>query len=208
MLIRKGQLPILLFNILATVFFAIRFVRLANYEFIIYVGVIVFFLIVFAAANSKVYYPNPVLWALTLWAFMHMAGGGIFIKDARLYDIILIPLSSGYPILRYDQVVHIIGFATATAVMFYMLKPILKPNLGKSLALSIVVIMAGLGVGALNEIVECLVAVIVSQSGVGGYVNTSLDLIADLIGAVLAVIVLRITERNFFKTKTASNIPS
>jgi len=198
MFIRKGQLSILLFNLIAIVLFGIRFLRLANYEFIIYIGVIIFFLIAIAATNSKIYYPNLLLWGLTLWAFMHMAGGGIFIKGSRLYDIILIPLSSKYPILRYDQVVHTVGFAAATAVMFYILKPILRPGLDRFWALSIVVIMAGLGVGALNEIVECLVAVIVSESGVGGYVNTSLDLIADLIGAILAMAVIKISEKKFF----------
>jgi hypothetical protein len=50
-----------------------------------------------------------------------------------------------------------------------------------------VVIMAGLGVGAFNEIVEALVAATIPQAGVGGYVNTALDLIADLLGAVLAM---------------------
>ncbi|MBN1796127.1 MAG: DUF2238 domain-containing protein [Sedimentisphaerales bacterium] len=193
MFIRKGQLPILLFNLIAIIVFAIRFLVLDNYEFIIYIGVIIFFLIVFAATNSRIYYPNLLLWGLTLWAFMHMAGGGIFVKDGRLYDLILIPLSAKYPILRYDQVVHIIGFGVATMVMFYMLKPILRPGLDKFTALSIVIIFAGLGVGALNEIVECLTAVIVPQSGVGGYMNTSLDLIADLIGAVLAMAIIRLT---------------
>jgi uncharacterized membrane protein YjdF len=199
MFIRKGQLPILIFNLLAIAFFSYRFLKLANYEFIIYIGVIVFFLIVIAATNSRIYYPNLLLWGLTLWAFMHMSGGGIRFGDGCLYDIILIPISSKYPILRYDQVVHTVGFAVATAVMFYLLKPILKPGLDKFTALSIVVVMAGLGVGALNEIIECLVSAIVSESGVGGYVNTSLDLIADLIGAILAMVILRITERDFFK---------
>ena len=199
MFIRKGQLPILLFNLIAVSVFAMRFWLLDNYEFIIYIGVIVFFLIVFVATNSRIYYPNLLLWGLTLWAFMHMAGGGIFIKDGRLYDVILVPLSVKYPILRYDQVVHIIGFGVATMVMFYMLKPLIRPGLDKFTALSIVVIFAGLGVGALNEIVECLTAVVVPESGVGGYMNTSLDLIADLIGAVLAMVIIRISERKFFR---------
>jgi hypothetical protein len=47
--------------------------------------------------------------------------------------------------------------------------------------------MVGLGVGAFNEIVEALVSAIVPSSGVGGYVNTALDLISDLIGAILAM---------------------
>ncbi len=58
-------------------------------------------------------------------------------------------------------------------------------------ALSIVIVMAGLGVGAWNEIVEFFVAEIISASGVGGYLNTSLDLVADLIGAILGLLYIR-----------------
>ncbi|MGD0078922.1 MAG: hypothetical protein ABSB91_09915, partial [Sedimentisphaerales bacterium] len=60
------------------------------------------------------------------------------------------------------------------------------------IALSVVVMMAGLGVGAFNEIVEALVAAIVPQAGVGGYVNTALDLISDLIGAILAMAFIKL----------------
>jgi len=42
--------------------------------------------------------------------------------------------------------------------------------------------------GALNEILEFIVSIAVPQSGVGGYMNTSLDLCADLIGAVLGLL--------------------
>ena len=46
-------------------------------------------------------------------------------------------------------------------------------------------------------------AVIVPETKVGGYINTSLDLVADLIGAVLAMVIIRILDRKFFSKKTA-----
>ena len=67
MQIRKGQLPILIFN----------------HEFILYVGVIIFFLVVFIYTNSKVYYPNALLWGLSIWAFMHLSGGAIYVYEAK-----------------------------------------------------------------------------------------------------------------------------
>lgn len=195
---RKGQLQIMIVNLLMLVLFSVHFLANANYEFVMYIGVIVFFLIVFISTNSKVYYPNGLLWALTAWALMHLSGGALYFYDVRLYDIIIIPLSEKLPILRYDQIVHIFGFGTATALMFYILKPLLKPKLNGYWSLSIVVIMAGLGVGAINEIVEFFTSLIVPESGVGGYINTSLDLAADLIGAIIAMFVIRIAERDFF----------
>jgi len=51
--------------------------------------------------------------------------------------------------------------------------------------------MAGLGTGALNEIAEFVVSTMVPRSGVGGYINTALDLCADLVGAILALLYIR-----------------
>ena len=146
-----------------------------------------------ALTNKKVNYSNGILWGLTLWALMHMSGGGIYIKGVRLYEIILIPLSKAYPILKYDQFVHIIGFGVATILMYELIKPKLKLN-NRWVAVSIVVVMAGLGVGALNELLEFIATVLVPETGVGGYVNTSLDLVSDLIGAILAMVIIRLKK--------------
>jgi hypothetical protein len=43
--------------------------------------------------------------------------------------------------------------------------------------------IAGMGLGALNEIVEFIAVLTLPETGVGGYVNTSLDLTANTIGA-------------------------
>lgn len=199
MQVRKGQWPILIVNVIAVLIFSVLFWRQGNFEFIIYVGVIIFFLILIAATNSRIYYPNIVLWALTVWAFLHMAGGGIFIGGTKLYEIMLVRFSDD--IFRYDQFVHIVGFAAATVTMFYVLKPLLRPDLNRYWALYIIVVMAGLGLGALNEIIEFFNSVILPETGVGGYLNTSLDLAADLIGAILAMVVVRYAERDFFAKK-------
>jgi uncharacterized membrane protein YjdF len=183
MSIKKHQIPILVVNAIVLLIFTIIFTRLGNYEFLFYIGVMVFFFIVILATNHRVNYPNTILWGLTLWAIMHMAGGGLFINGTRLYEIILIPLSDKYGIFKYDQLVHIYGFGVATLVMHHVLKPLLKNEIKKGAAFFIIVIMAGLGVGALNEIIEFFATVIVPDTGVGGYINTSLDLVADLIGA-------------------------
>ena len=203
--VRKGQLPILIFNLCILAGFFVHFFSRKNYEFVLYIGTIAFFLAVFIAANSKVYFPNVLLWGLTLWALMHLSGGAVYIRQTRLYEIILIPLSETYPVLRYDQLVHIIGFGAATVTMFYVLKPLLRPDIKTWTALSIIVISAGLGIGALNEIVECIATAIMPDTGVGGYLNTALDLIADLIGAIIAMVIIRLTSRLPENPQTASS---
>jgi uncharacterized membrane protein YjdF len=194
MKLKPGQIQILLFNLCFLTAFSVFYLARRNYEFIIYIGVILVFLGLILATNRKVDFPNGLLWGLSVWALLHMSGGAFYIGGDRLYELILIPLSTEYPIFRYDQFVHIIGFGVATYAMFCLLRPLLRPDLTKWTALSVVVAMAGLGVGALNEVVEFLVSVLVPESGVGGYLNTSLDLVADLVGAMLAMAVIRMSH--------------
>lgn len=194
--LKKEQFPILIVNVLALAIFVVVFLSRQNYEFLIYVGVIIFFLILILATNRKVVYPLSVLWGLTAWSILHMSGGGIFIQGKRLYEVILIPLvGAPYHIFKYDQFVHIVGFGVATILMYYLLKPSLISAKKRWVSLFIVVAMAGLGVGALNEIIEFIATVFAPQTGVGGYENTALDLVANLIGAIVAVAYLRRTEK-------------
>jgi len=194
MTIQRGQWPILAVNAVYLLGFGTFYASKRNYEFLLYVAVIVFFFVLILLTNDRVRYPNRVLWGLTAWGLLHMSGGGIPVGDHVLYGQMLVPLSERYPVFRFDQLVHIVGFGVATLLVHHLLRPLLRPDLNRFTALSIVVVMAGLGVGALNEIVEFIAVVVVPETGVGGYVNTSLDLVADLIGAVLALFYLRFTD--------------
>jgi len=189
--IKKEHIVLLTFNIILLLAFGIIFLTRKNFEFLIYVGVIIVCLALISISFFKITYSIFTLLGLTIWSVMHMCGGGIYFNGMRLYEVIIIPLSKTYPILRYDQVVHTFGFAAATLAMFDLLRPLLKENMDGIISLSIVVIMAGLGVGAFNEIVEALVAAAIPESGVGGYVNTALDLIADLLGSILAMVFIK-----------------
>ena len=196
MYLKKEQKPILIVNIIALIIFSIIFLSRKNYEFMIYIGVIVFFLFLILNTNKKVNYPNGVLWGLTLWSILHMSGGGIFINGQKLYELIILPLvGDPYYIFKFDQFVHIVGFWVATLVFYYLLRPLLKKDIKKGIALSIVLVMAGLGAGALNEIIEFTATVITTETGVGGYENTALDLVSNFIGAIGAVIYIRIKEK-------------
>jgi len=197
---KREHLLLLIINIAAILGFGTFFLLNANYEFIIYVGVIVFFLILIGATLNKINYTMAALVGLTVWSILHMAGGGIVVGEGRLYDVILIPLFENYPILRYDQVVHAWGFGTATLVSFSLLEGHLKKPLKSSISLGIILVMAGIGFGAFNEVLEFIVSIIVPQSGVGGYINTSLDLCANLVGAIITLF--------YIKIRYLKNIPS
>ncbi len=191
MFLKKSQIPILIFTLIYLLVALFIFIARANYEFIMYIGVVVFFFFLILFTNEKIRYPDVILWGLSFWGLLHMCGGGVLINGERLYGLILIPISSMYSIFRYDQFVHIIGFGIATLLMFVLIESKLKKPIKNWSAISVVIIMAGLGVGAINEIIEFTAVVIMPETGVGGFINMALDLVSDLIGACLAMIYIR-----------------
>lgn len=195
MIIRREIIPMLLLSVLGILGFTISFLARENYEFLLYIGVIFFFFFVLLLTDAIVRFSKTALWGTVLWAFLHMSGGGVPVGEGRLYDVILLPLSKTYEIFKYDQFVHFIGFGVATLLMYELLKPVLRPDHRNWVRLAIIVIMAGLGVGALNEVIEFFATVITPETGVGGYVNTSLDLVFDLFGAVAMMVVILWRDR-------------
>ncbi len=188
---KKEHLILLVINITLIVGFGLLFLARLNYEFIIYVGVIIFFMCLVGISIKRVDYTLGALVGLTVWSALHLAGGGVSIGEGRLCDVMLIRLSETYPVWRYDQLVHIWGFGASTLVAFSLLRNLLKEPARNPIAIGIILVMTGLGMGALNEILEFVVSICIPQSGVGGYVNTSLDLCADLIGAMMGLMYIR-----------------
>ncbi len=174
--------------------FIIAFIIQKNYEFIGYVVVVLILFAVLLYSNKHVMYPTYVIWGLFVWAFLHMLGGVEFAPDRVIYTLKLLPIvDEPYNILKYDQVVHAYGFFVGALVMYYVLEKYLKRPFNW-LGVGVVVAMAGLGLGALNEIIEFLMTVTLPNTNVGGYENTALDLVSNFIGAVLAIYYLRYRE--------------
>ena len=94
------------------------------------------------------------------------------------------------------DVAKIIGFFAEILALYYTLKPLLKENLSKWTSLSIILIMAGLGAGALNEIVEFTATVLVPETGVGGYNNTMWDIVFNTLGGIAGAVYLRLREKS------------
>lgn len=170
--------------------FGARFALRLNFEFLIYVGVILAAFAAIALTRRRVDYADRTLAALSLWSLLHLCGGGVPVGDGRLYDVMLVRLSSSLPVLRYDQVVHAWGFGACTLLAHDLLKRRLGPG-RPGFAVPFVCACAGMGLGAVNEVVEFVVDTLLPASGVGGYQNTALDLCANLIGATAAALLLR-----------------
>ncbi len=187
---KKQLIPIVAVTICSLLFFTAVIVIKGNYEFLLYLFVVLALAIAVCIAQRRVHFPPFVLWHLVVWVTLHLAGGNLSFAGTKLYDVILYQfIDEPYHILRFDQVVHVYGFFAATLASYYVLKPLLKKE-HHACALFFIVILAGLGLGALNEIVEFPATLLVPRTGVGGYINNALDLVADLLGAIIAMIYL------------------
>lgn len=167
------------------------FILQQNYEFLFYVAVLVVLGAVILVSDKHVEYPQWVVWLLFIWGLLHMAGGAVVINGSVLYAQMLLPLiAEPYNILKYDQFVHAYGFFVATITMYYVLKDHLAPSPG-AFAIGLTLFCAGLGLSALNEIIEFIAVVLMPSTNVGGYINTALDLCFNAIGAGIAIVWLR-----------------
>ena len=119
-----------------------------------------------------------VLGGLTLWGFMHLAGGLLPVGDEILYQQWLLP------VLRYDQLTHAIGFGFAGLAAAEQFEPwIPHPRLA---ATASIVSLGGLSTGAINEMLGFLLTRIAPDTNVGGFDNTGWDLVANTVGSATA----------------------
>ncbi len=156
-----------------------------NYEFVTYI-LVVFIAIGIVMWTDKLFdYTTIAIWGFSIWVLLHMLGGSVDIGKVRLYDLILIPLvGEPYNILRFDQFIHFFCYVVIAMLLYSIAKKHLKSESGMT---SFIVMMAALGIGGLNEIIEFGTVVIFNTTGVGGYYNTALDLVFNLIGAIVGV---------------------
>lgn len=144
--------------------------------------VLIAVLIVLVCRLEQRYRLGPaVLWGLSLWGLGHLAGGVIPLDGDRILYNAVLPIE----LLHFDRLVHAFGFGFAALACGQVLRRWL-PGEVVTPAAAVLVVLAGLGVGAVNEIVEFGATLILPETNVGGYVNTGWDLVFDLAGAIVA----------------------
>jgi len=194
--------PVALFTSVYLVGALLTAVQGSNYEFLLYIGVVVLMMGVVWVVHGRVALTSGALWCLSIWGLAHMAGGLVVVPESWpvmgtnrvLYSLWLIPDR-----LKYDHVVHAYGFGVTTWVCWQGLRAALggrhqrvRPTPG----LMLLCAAAGLGFGALNEVIEFAATLLVPETNVGGYLNTGWDLVANLFGATVAVTAIWISDRS------------
>ena len=175
-----------------------------NGEFGFYLGVMAVLITLVMLVNRRIRMPTAALWALSVWGLAHMAGGLVPVPASWpiaeggqrvLYSLWLVP-----DLLKYDQAVHAYGFGITTWVCWVALGRMwarehgaaLRPTLGPLFF----AVGCGMGLGAMNELVEFAATELLPGTNVGGYTNTGWDLTANLAGCLTAGVLIRIFGRS------------
>ena len=183
---------LLYFTLTYILIFTLIAVTNKNYEFLYYTGVILALIAYIIWFNKKFPLSTSIIAGLSLIAALHIFGGNIHIDGIRLYDIWFIG-----NLLRYDNFVHLVATFIVTLVAYSLLAPYLdkKIKLNK-IVLSVILILIALGVGAINEIIELLAVVLFGAAKeVGDYMNNAIDLVYNLLGSLLACLILMYHHR-------------
>jgi hypothetical protein len=190
-MLTKQHWYVIAFSALYLIAGGVYFARDLNNEFVIYVAVIVaIFAGVFTTLRTT-QFPVWMLWLLSVWGLMHVAGGAVQTSDGVLFAYKIYPFldyGGDFYILKYDQVVHAYLYGLVAMLAYHTLRVPLQIK-GHGFLVALAAVMISLGVSSLNEIMEFLIAMTLERNGVGGYENAMLDFIFNLGGAVVGVLV-------------------
>lgn len=190
----RGQWVLTLFTLAYTGGFAVYYALVRDYEFLWYIVTLLFFFLLILFTIRLTHLTLGVLWGLSIWGLLHMMGGGVPVGDSVLYAYVIYPFygMGEATVLKFDQLVHAYGFGVATLALHALFRPHWRGNVG---LLAIAAATGAMGLGAVNEIVEFMAVVALPQTGVGGYFNTGLDLVANAIGAIAAAAWLYVRDK-------------
>lgn len=155
-----------------------------NQEFLMYASTLFVLVGLLIALHRKLRFSTLALWLFNTWLLLHLLGGMATFNGVRLYDVVLIDLiAAPFSILKYDQLVHVICYVAIGRLVMEGLQR--GPDWpGKA----VVAMLAASGIGGLNEVIEFSAVVMLGSTGVGGYTNTALDLVANVLGAIIGVL--------------------
>lgn len=183
-----------------------------DFEFLLYLAVMSVIIIAVLAVYRRAGLSCALLWQFSFWGLLHMIGGLTPIPDAWhavdttsvVYNWRIIP---GY--LKYDQLVHGYGVGLTTWLVWQALSSRVRDHDGGPLrptpGMLAVCATAGMGFGALNEVVEFIATLILPSTNVGDHINTGWDLVSNFVGATVAgTVIYVIGWRRYHRHRKAS----
>lgn len=198
MKLTKVQAILLAVNVISVVGFGSYYIKELNYEFLAYACTIVLVVGCLFGTLRFTRFPTYILAGITIWAILHMMGGSVQTVDGVLYAYHIFPFFDGggdFYILKMDQVIHAFLYGVVGLMFLHSLREIVGIKT-HTFFIALVAIFAASGFSVINEIIEFLASVNIPGNGVGGYYNTVLDLIFNMLGASVAIAVYSWKKKN------------
>jgi hypothetical protein len=180
-----------------------------NHEFQFYIGALLVCLLAVGVVHRRVGLSAGVLWGLSLWGAAHLAGGMVAIPETWPAEgtHVLYNWRLGGPLLKFDQAVHAYGFGMVTWTCWEGLRwavasrvRVAAADIRPTAGLLVLCVAAGMGFGAINEVVEFVATLTIPDTNVGGYLNTGWDLVANLVGTTTAALAIAMGGRKHTAT--------
>lgn len=165
-----------------------------NWEFLsIHIPFFLLSVGIVTSGYKRVGFPKGLLWGLTLWGGLHLAGKLVQLPSTWPYHGEQAILYSWWIVngwLQYDNLVHGFGFGIATWLCWETLRSHIHHRFGRKLYPSIgpiaLAILGGMGLGAINETIEFLVMLNLEHANISDYYNSGRNLVASLVGCLFA----------------------
>ena len=182
-----ARLSILAFTVAYTAAAGLYFSAIGNSEFLGYIAVIVFLVVLGGCVLTHQCVPSWLLMLLSFVGLLHLLGAAVPVNGDILYNYVPLPVEnpSGLTFIKFDQIVHTYGTLVAALLMYYFLR---RDTSFHWLGIAVLSILGASRIGALNEIIEFLAKMTEQDTDVGGYYNTAVDLCVNLFGAVLGTV--------------------
>lgn len=160
-----------------------------NFEFLTYNILIIIFISFIYAFNKRLKLSKIILLSLMLMILLHLLGGNIRADGIPLWEM-------KFGIFKYDNFVHALNGFMLVFVAYNILGQhvdnIIKQ---KPVNLALLLIVVTLGLGVIWELVEFAEVMIIKDTYVGDYVNNTLDILFNAIGAVVGAVSLAVYRR-------------
>lgn len=183
----QKEFAVLSFTLFYLIFFTIYAIIQKNTEFIFYSSILFFVLYLGIIIHKRVQLPEFIIIGFSLFGLLHLLGGNLVLNGTRLYETTFF-----YNTIRYDNIVHFIGSGLATLAFNVLLYDFFQTEKKvHHTTYYLVLIFMTLGVGTLNEIIEFFAVIFFhAQEEVGDYINNSVDLIYNFIGALAMILLI------------------
>ena len=189
----KIRTPFLVSFLLAATLTVLTIV-LRNYEFLIYAVTVIVLTALIYRTDRYFRFETLGLWLFNAWLAMHILGGLASFRGVRVYDVMLLEIvGPPYQVLKYDQFVHFFCYIAIAVLMWTVVNRIAERNANR-LVVGVLTVLAASSLGALNEVIEFMAVVWLAADGVGGYTNTAIDLVANLLGAIAGTVYMHLSH--------------